>query len=716
MEFNQDSSLNDAIEFLENEKNKLEQRLYAQKKLDEIIPINLENNLETFRKFFPNIYAKFKDYKLKSNYRLTCSENGEANILLPEGTLFYGDSPFHDCEKQVEIFLENQKEHLISNFNCAFEKNTYNQLHYYFKNRIYGKATEIVEKNKNISESNETLESIPLMIMYGLGLGYHLSYLYEKFTPINMYIIEPNEDFFYLSLCVFDYSTLINYINERKLGLKFIFSDDPTTILNDINKYSSRYGMNLAVKSFFTHYSSNHLNKIKELIFSELSSISIKSGFFDDALTGMCQSCTNILNGTKLLTNGQLPDNFGSIPAIVVGNGPSLDTELEQLKNISNRICIIACGTALTALSKYGIKADIYVAVERAEEVYESLLVIKDPEVFENVLCIAPDIVHPKTLNMFKHKIIAFKLNETMPIALAQLSHLNGNIKKCAGLNWINPLVSNMGVSVATILGFKKIYMLGIDNGSAYKEIHSIHSCYFDENQQLVPKWIDDSLDALPLTHQGNFRPLIKTNTLYKISIHVFEELISKNKDKYYFNASDGAKIEGAEPKRLSDINWNDFSNFDHEELRNYIINSMSEKLNITKNDFLNILKLERYDEVANILIDDLQKLPVTREEIVLRLELHFDFLQNLIKEGSIACRNVLFGSLQLMYAGYLVALYSNTDQNKAIDECRPLLDLIIQFIQKTQKYYPRTYEYDYNFVNEHVKKEEEQYSPNELQ
>ena len=79
---------------------------------------------------------------------------------------------------------------------------------------------------------------------------------------------------------------------------------------------------------------------------------------------------------------------------------------------------------------------------------------------------------------------------------------------------------------------------------------------------------------------------------------------------------------------------------------------------------------LERYDEVANILIEDLQKLPTTRDEIVLRLELHFDFLQNLIKEGSIACRNALFGSLQLMYAGYLVALYSNTDQNKAIDEC----------------------------------------------
>lgn len=716
MEFNQDSSLNDAIEFLENEKNKLEQRLYAQKKLDEIIPINLENNLETFRKFFPNIYAKFKDYKLKSNYRLTCSENGEANILLPEGTLFYGDSPFHDCEKQVEIFLENQKEHLISNFNCAFEENTFNQLHYYFKNRIYGKATEIVEKNKNISESNETLESIPLMIMYGLGLGYHLSYLYEKFTPINMYIIEPNEDFFFLSLCIFDYSTLIDYINERKLGLKFIFSDDPTTILNDINNYSSRYGMNLAVKSFFTHYSSNHLNKIKELIFRELSSISIKSGFFDDALIGICHSCTNILNGTDLLRNEQLPDSYNSIPVIVVGNGPSLDNDLELIKKINKRVCIIACGTALTALSKYGIKADIYVAVERTEDVYESLQVIKDPEVFENVICIAPDIVHPKTINMFKHKIIGFKLNETIPLALAQLSHFNENIKKYAGLNYINPLVSNMGVSVATILGFKKIYMVGIDNGSAYKEVHSIHSCYFDEELQINPKWVTNSSDELQLTHPGNFRKEIRTNTLYKISIHIFEELISKNKDKYYFNASDGAKIKGSEPKHLSDINWTDFSGFEHKELRNYIINIMSEKLNITKNDFLNILKPERYNEITNILIEDLQKLPSTRDEIVLRLELHFDFLQNLIKEGSIACRNALFGSLQLMYAGYLSALYSRSNQNTAIEECRPLLDLISQFIQKTQKYYPHTYEYDYDFVNENVKKEEEQHSQNELQ
>ena len=705
MEFNQDSSLNDAIEFLENEKNKLEQRLYAQKKLDEIIPINLENNLETFRKFFPNIYAKFKDYKLKSNYKLTCSENGEANILLPEGTLFYGDSPFHDCEKQVEIFLENQKEHLISNFNCAFEKNTYNQLHYYFKNRIYGKATEIVEKNKNISESNETLESIPLMIMYGLGLGYHLSYLYEKFTPINMYIIEPNEDFFFLSLCIFDYSTLIDYINERKLGLKFIFSDDPTTILNDINNYSSRYGMNLAVKSFFTHYSSNHLNKIKELIFRELSSISIKSGFFDDALIGICHSCTNILNGTDLLRNEQLPDSYNSIPVIVVGNGPSLDNDLELIKKINKRVCIIACGTALTALSKYGIKADIYVAVERDLDVYRSLLTINDPDVFENILCIAPDVVHPKTLCKFKHKIIGFKINETVPVALAQM-YPDKNIKNCASLNYINPLVSNMGVSVATILGFKTIYMVGIDNGSAYKELHSIHSCYYDEKNQ--PEWKSIPSNDLPLSHPGNFKSYIKTNTLYKVSIHMLEDLIANNKDILYLNASDGAKIEGAEPKHLSDCDWDIIKDFDHNRFRNFIISNMTERLDISKNEFLNILKIERYNEIANILIDDLQKLPSTRDEIVLRLELHFDFLQNLMKEGSTACRNVLFGSLQLMYAGYLVALYSNSNQNTAIEECHPLLDLIIQFIRKTQKYYPHAYEFDYDYINDHIKKEEE--------
>jgi len=707
MELNQNLQFDEAIKLLEEKKSKLEKILFAQKKLEEIIPINLDCNLQALKQYFPNIYEKFNQYKLKNNYKLTCNENGEPNILLQEGKYFYGESPFQDCKQQITFFLENKKNNTQS-LCCDYENNPYNQLHFYYKNRIYAEATKIKNEsdlNKNVTRH---FESTPLMIMYGIGLGFQLSYLYENFTPINLYIIEPDEDLFYLSLCVFDYSTLFGYIHERNLGLKFVFSDDPDYILNDLDKYTVRYGMNLAQKSFLIHYSSEQIKKINDRIMQQLPAIAIKAGFFDDLLIGMCHSYRNILNGIKLLSTQKISDKFSSIPLLVVGNGPSLDTELEFIKKINKKVCILASGTALTSLSNYGIKVDIAVEIERVDDIYNALLTIKDQSVFENVLFIGPDVVSPKVINKYKNRIIGLKLNETMPTAIKQLPHFT-NADNCVELSYINPLVSNMGLSVATSLGFKEIYLVGVDNGSAYKEGHSVFSCYYDDNHKLKEEFKNMPLDNFPLTHPGNFRDTINTNGEFKMSILVMEQLISKNKHKYtYYNASDGARITGATPKHLSDINWENYKDFNHEELRDYIVNNMTETLNINQDDFDLILKTKRYNDVADTLIHDLNNLPQQRDEIVLRLETHFDYLTDLIKEASLSCRNALHGSLHLLYAGYLSALYSISDQDEAIQKCKPLIHLIIEFIEKTKKYYSHAYEFDYDYINEHIMPEEE--------
>ena len=707
MMLDNNSQFDETIRKLEQQKEQLEKVLYAQKKLEEIIPINLNSNLQTLKKHFPDLYKKFASYKLKNNYKLTCNENGEGNILLPNGNLFYGESPFDDCKKQVNEFLKNQSDHLTHKLNCGQENNPYNQLHFYYKNRVYAQTTKILEKYSHDSSKGEKLESIPLMIMYGLGLGYHLSYLYEQFTPLNLYIIEPNEDFFYLSLCVFDYSSLFEYICERNLGLKFVFSEDPNQVIADINSYSTKYSMNLARKSFFVHYSSDPLRNISSRIFNEVPSFTVKAGFFDDILIGMCQSRRNILNGIKILSNKKLSDKFNSIPVLVVGNGPSLDNDLELIKKINNKVCILACGTALTSLTNYGIKVDIAVEVERVPEVYESLLTIKDKSIFDNILFIGPDIVHSNVLNIYKHKIIGLKDNEVIGKAIYLLKH-ETNINNCAALNHINPLVSNMGLEIASLLGFKDIYLVGVDNGSAYKEAHSVFSYYYDDEQQLKPKYQNMVLNNLPFTHPGNFRPEIRTNGEFKISIQVMELVINENKDTHYYNASDGAKISGTISKHLYDVNWNIYNEFDHNELRDYVITNMTDQLNVTNEDFTDMLNCQRYYEVIDILIEDLKKLPTNREEIVLRLEVHMDFIMDLFREGNVACRSVLFGSLQLLYAGYLIALYSVADQNEAIKECKPIIDLIIEFLYKTKIHYSHAFEFDYEYINEHIKPEEE--------
>ena len=425
-DYNLNNYLSDALCLLEEHKATLQSQLEAQKNLEKLIPENLERNLISLNKFFPRLYDKFQNYQLKKQYKLTCNENRQPNILFPDGNLLYGNNPFDECKNQVDNLLNN----LSFSFNIhgiTDEYNPFYQLHFYYKNKLYSQVKDLCDKNSIESQNQKRgkITSAPLLIMLGLGLGYQLAFLYEKFTPVNIYIIEPDTDLFYLSLCVLDYTYIFEYISERHLGIKFIFTDDPESIMLDLDNYCSTYGMNIAVKTFYQHYASPRLSEIRHRLERDLPSISIKNGFFDDTLTGMCHSYRNLIAGVRILTDYQLPEILLNIPTLIIGSGPSLDDELELIKEINSKVCIIACGTALTALIRYGIKVDIYVAIERTESVRDSLLTIKDRSVFDQILCIAPDVVHPDVLNLFKHKLIGLKANEVIPSLLVLSKKLN---------------------------------------------------------------------------------------------------------------------------------------------------------------------------------------------------------------------------------------------------------------------------------------------------
>ena len=75
--------LSDALCVLEEQRAILESRLKAQKNLEKLIPENLERNLNSLKTFFPQLYNKFQNYQLKKQYKLTCNENRQPNILFP---------------------------------------------------------------------------------------------------------------------------------------------------------------------------------------------------------------------------------------------------------------------------------------------------------------------------------------------------------------------------------------------------------------------------------------------------------------------------------------------------------------------------------------------------------------------------------------------------------------------------------------------------------
>jgi len=704
---NSNNNLQKTILLLEQTEKNIKATVTAQKAMIANIPYYLEKNLSTLQKYFPNLYEKFKNYTLSDSYKLTCNSNGEPNILYPDGHLFYTSTPFSDCKNQVEDYVNNFYNMTIISKD-AQEHNPLNQIHYNYKNKLYSRVADLRKRltAQNIykkQKKDQLLESVPVMFMFGVGLGFHLGYLYERITPVNLYVIEPCSDFFFLSLCVFDYSNLIDYVKTQNLGLKFFIAEDQSKMLMDISSYSAKYSMKFATTAFYNHYPSDKMEKLWKVLERDIQSVIMPSGFFDDTLTGMCHSRENIVRKTPLLKiQTMLPQKYTSIPLLVIGNGPSLDADLELIKKNNNKVFIIACGTALTALLNYGIKVDIYVAVERTPDVYDSLLTIKDLKLLDNILCIAPDTTYPPTINLFKHRVIGFKANEVMFKALA-LNKKLGKYQKYYPLDLINPLVSNMGLVIASYLQFKKIYLVGIDCGTAYEDAHSKYSLYY-ENKKLKKEYTNMSLNENHQIYPGNFIGTVKTNDLFKTSIHCMERVISKNKHLTYYNASNGAKIEGCIPKHLSEIDFARLKEPDHIQFRNFIENEMAEPINISEQDFIDILRLNRSFEIIDTLIADLKKPAYSRQEIILKFESHMDFLNDCIKEGVIVSTHAVKGSLADLYWGYITALYYQADETKALKDAEELIPLIIDFLEKAKEYLPKTYEYSYEYVRTNIK------------
>ena len=76
--------LSDALYELEEQRAILESQLEAQINLEKLIPENLERNLNSLKTFFPQLYDKFQNYQLNKQYKLTCNENRQPNILFPK--------------------------------------------------------------------------------------------------------------------------------------------------------------------------------------------------------------------------------------------------------------------------------------------------------------------------------------------------------------------------------------------------------------------------------------------------------------------------------------------------------------------------------------------------------------------------------------------------------------------------------------------------------
>jgi len=189
------------------------------------------NNLESFKKYYPDIAKRFESYTPVKSFEFFCTHNGIPNLIFTkENDFFYKtEDPIQYCQDEMDKFLSTAK---VQQTKYQLEFDPYGQIHFKYSNHAVAIENSLSrEKDLLIRD----VKSFPNCLMIGIGLGYHLARLYEQVEIENLVLVEPDPDLFYASMFAFDWSNLLDYLHESEHLIHFIIGvDSPVNIASFI--------------------------------------------------------------------------------------------------------------------------------------------------------------------------------------------------------------------------------------------------------------------------------------------------------------------------------------------------------------------------------------------------------------------------------------------------------------------------------------------------
>lgn len=652
--------------------------------MHDVLPERFAMNMRAFHKYIPVIARRFEDYQVSRPFEIFCTENGIPNLRWKnDNTILYSEDPYAFCLSQLKDVLDGAS---INRFIFDEEHDAFGQQHVLFMN-------ELVKKQKTLKSKYPLLdtipESMPLGFMFGLGLGYQLGYLYEQCQVANLFIFEPDEDLFYASLYTFDWAPLLDYLNAENMGLHLFIGDADDDIINVLRDVLEKRAPFLCASTFgWMHYKSEPLMRLVEKITRKLSLTGIGWGYFDDNLFSLAHSYNNISAGVPFFRKDiELSAKWHDVPVFVIANGPSLDSVIELIRREQGKAILVACGTAITALYRAGIKPDIYVAVERVSVVPDSLRTLNDPDYLKDILLLGPDVLHPDCQSLFDDKIYAFKADEPMYSLLYATTELMDQYREAVHLN---PLVGNCGVSLLLHLGFNNLYLFGLDNGYRSSEHHhSRLSMYYDDKGMARNEFKAMALAQGDCVIPGNFGGEVTSNQLFSASVMMLEQVISKFPYARCTNCSDGAALAGSLAMRPEKLDLSLMPEIDKGALRHHLVTEMSSPIPIDKDTFMAEMDYPFFDMLITKIRKDWAAFPTSRFALIQLMQRQMEYLYQVSLSRQRHISIILFGSLNSVFTVISNLLFSIENEQNALTAVEELLPTLDVFFVTMQKLYP---------------------------
>lgn len=388
-----------------------------------------------------------------------------------------------------------------------------------YNNKYIHSKYDPVREGIKFAEGNIELLENHTVVLYGIGLGYHIQEISKRLNTDSI-------------LYVFDYNNkLIEYCKKVNGD---IFNLDNVIIVegNDINFFNKLSKALNEVNDILIHKSSlDTIQESHELLYNLINDFNIMRQYR--------KINTEIIKESEENYIYNMEKNYKHInclineikdfkkPFIIVAAGPSLDNDLDVLKNNREKCIIISVGSALRSLIKKGIKPDVVVIIDTksiVQKQFDNLDVNGIP------LCFAATASRWAVDSYSGPKYI-FNVKDG----------INKEIKT-------RGTVAVAAMDIAIQCNAKKIVLLGQDLAFLNKKSHTDS---FEETYGFK----DDYSEVLKMKKiKSVYGEMLKTTQGYITFKNKIESLIRENPKIEFINCSKGALIEGTHHMNFEDI------------------------------------------------------------------------------------------------------------------------------------------------------------------
>lgn len=380
---------------------------------------------------------------------------------------------------------------------------------------VYSKFYPIKDAEKFIESNKELILNKKYIVMYGLGFGYHAKEILKR-VPLDSEVFV-----FDLDMELYDIANKYNLLEDIKKDnrVKFILGNN---------------------KDFYKEFT-NKISLVEDIIVYEplLRALEYKYNDFKEAIKSYKIAKINLKRFEPIMKENEkinIKNNYNTIgeffktfklenkPIVIASAGPSLEKDLNTMKEKRDYIKIFAVGRALDILIKNGIKPDIITILDAGEVVYNQ---IKGYENLDIPLCFLS--------TGSRWAVEAYRGPKYM-FFNKECSYNKENIIVETGKTVAIPTID-----LAIKAGGHKIILCGQDMAFIDNKFHA------GDNENIKESTFYEKVLGVDATYLNTTSGMLE----FKKGI---ERLIEKNKNIKFINSSKGAKIKGTIEKDLKNL------------------------------------------------------------------------------------------------------------------------------------------------------------------